>query len=517
MTGCPRRRPRRIDRLSVGGHDVSMPRLPFQKPEPDEPSARGSTEPHLRRSASAAHPATDSKPDDAPLSVSQANAVIREVLNVALPRTFRIRGEISNLSRRSAGGHWFFSIKDDAATLRCVCFASNARRVSAEVDNGVEVVCAGRVDVYPAQGQMQLYVESIEPVGQGALEAELRRRIETLREKGWLDESQKRSLPSVPRRVAVVTSRAAAALQDVINTTQQRWLGCELVLVDVPVQGASAAPKIAAALAGLSRFGAASRIDAIVLTRGGGSLEDLWAFNEGVVAEAVYRCPLPIVAAIGHETDVTVAELVADRRASTPTQAAMLLVPDRDGLDQQLDHAAGRLQSALRRRLERARDRLDRAAGHRLFRSPQGLINDRRERLTRSAARLTAAPHRALERAARRLDAADRQLRAIHPTRVLERGYTYTLAGDADTSDALHLLRSADQARRARRLVTVFHDGRVGSVPEAHASQADATTPTSGTTASTSGPSPRRTTTGRVRRSRKRPPPSNEQDSLFET
>ncbi|MFW5681900.1 MAG: exodeoxyribonuclease VII large subunit [Phycisphaeraceae bacterium] len=456
-----------------------MPRLPFARPEPEDQPPRGGGQADV----------PDEPRDDAPLSVSQASAVIREVLNVALPRTFRVQGEISNLSRRSAGGHWFFSIKDDAATLRCVCFASNARRVSAEVDNGVEVVCTGRVDMYPAQGQVQLYVESIEPVGQGALEAELRRRIEALREKGWLDEARKQPLPSVPRRVAVVTSRAAAALQDVINTTQQRWPGCELLLVDVPVQGASAAPKIAAALAGLSRFGQAQRIDAIVLTRGGGSLEDLWAFNEGVVAEAVYRCPIPIVAAIGHETDVTVAELVADRRAATPTQAAMLLVPDRDALDQQLDHAAARLQSALRRRLERARDRLDRAARHRLFRSPRVLIEDRRERLARCSARLAAAPHRALERAARRLDAADRQLHAIHPTRVLERGYTYTLAGDTDDPAAQQqrLLRSSDEARKARRLVTVFSDGRVVSVPLREMQNADASSDHS-----TASPAPRR-------------------------
>lgn len=495
-----------------------MPRLPFARPEPEDQPPRRSGQ-----ADAASEPG-----DEAPLTVSQASAVIREVLNAALSRNFRVRGEISNLSRRSAGGHWFFSIKDDAATLRCVCFASNARRVSAEVDNGVEVVCTGRIDMYRAQGQVQLYVELIEPVGQGALEAELRRRIEALREKGWLDEARKRPLPSVPRRVAVVTSRAAAALQDVINTTQQRWPGCELLLVDVPVQGASAAPKIAAALAGLSRFSASHRIDAIVLTRGGGSLEDLWAFNERAVAEAVYRCSIPIVAAIGHETDVTVAELVADCRAATPTQGAMLLVPDRDALDQQLDHAAARLQGALRRRLERARDRLDRAARHRLFRSPEVLIEDRRERLTRAAARLAAAPGRALERAGRRLDAADRQLRAIHPSRVLERGYTYTLAGDAgdagdaDTPDARRLLRSADEARQADRLVTVFHDGRVISVPQTSSSQADPpqiSSPHAGPQdpASTTTSSANRSGNRRSRKTRKSNSPPSNQDSLFDT
>ena len=427
-----------------------MPRLPFSNPDPSRAEPSGA-EPDA--------PPEGGREGEAPLTVTQANAVIREVLQAALPGRVRVAGEISNLSRRSAGGHWFFSIKDERATLRCVCFASHARRVPAEVDNGVEVVCSGRIDVYPAQGQVQLYVEAIEPVGRGALEAELRRRIETLRERGWLDESRKRPLPGVPRRVAVVTSRAAAALQDVINTAQQRWPGCELLLVDVPVQGASAAPKIAAALEVLSRGGPAKRIDAIVLTRGGGSLEDLWAFNEGVVAEAVHRCRIPIVAAIGHETDVTVAELVADRRAATPTQAAMLLVPDRAALEQQLDHAAARLRGALRRRVERCRDRLDRAAGHRLFRSPRTLVERRRERLDALIGRLHAAPDRALERARQRVDAAERHLRAVHPARVLERGYTYTL------DEQGRLIRSARDAEGRPRLTTAFHDGRVDSVP----------------------------------------------------
>ena len=430
-----------------------MPRLPFAAPEPQpEP------EPDRRADRDAGPPI-----GDAPLTVTQANAVIREALGLALPPRFRVVGEISNLSRRSAGGHWFFSIKDDGATLRCVCFAAKAKRVSAAVDNGVEVVCTGRIDLYPAQGQVQLYVDTMEPVGEGALEAELKRRIELLRERGWLDESRKQPLPAVPRRVAVVTSRAAAALQDVIRTTAQRWPGCELLLVDVPVQGQAAAPAIARALRAISDGGPGRGIDAVVLTRGGGSLEDLWAFNESAVAEAVYRCRLPIVAAIGHETDVTLAELVADRRASTPTQAAMLLVPDREALLQQLDHATARLRQALRRRLERMRDRLDRAVGHRLFRSPRVLIDDRRRALDRLALRLAVAPSRRLDRATQRLDAAERHLLAVHPQRVLERGYTYTLRPDGT------LLRTANEARRASTLTTVFHDGRVESTPRGDA------------------------------------------------
>src|SRR5690606_26173107 len=214
--------------------------------------------------------------------------------------------------------HWFFSLKDERATIRCVCFASSARQVECPVRDGMQVVCTGRVDFYDAQGHVQLYVDRIEPVGQGALELRLRQLMEELRELGYFDEAAKKPLPVLPRRVAVVTSRSAAALQDVIDTARRRWAGCRLYLYDVRVQGAAAAPEIARAIDALGRQHKRLRLDAIIVSRGGGSIEDLWAFNERIVAEAIHRCPLPIVAAIGHETDTTVAELVADLRCSTP-------------------------------------------------------------------------------------------------------------------------------------------------------------------------------------------------------
>ncbi len=403
-------------------------------------------------------------------------AHIKAAVNTHLPAKVRVVGEVSNLSDRN---HWFFSLKDGEAVIRCVMFASAARAVRFKARDGVEVVATGRVDVYPAQGSVQLYVDKLEPVGVGELELRLRELINELRGEGYFDDEHKRPLPAMPTRIAVVTSRSAAALQDVIDTAARRWGGCELVLVDVRVQGEQAAPQIAGAINQLSEHGGSLGIDAIILTRGGGSIEDLWAFNERVVADAVWDCTLPIVAAIGHETDVTVAELVADHRCATPTQAAMTLVPDRAVLEQQVAQSADRLTHALKRRAEHGRQRLRAAERHPAMSRPERLVTQARQRLGGLASRLdralpafTAAylPRldtlaRALPQAVTRriardtetLDALQRELDAIGPTSVLARGYTYTLGPDGG------LLRSAEAASAAGRLTTVFPDGRVDS------------------------------------------------------
>jgi exodeoxyribonuclease VII large subunit len=329
--------------------------------------------------------------------------------------------------------------------------------------DGMQVVVTGRVDYYDAQGNIQLYVDMIEPVGQGALELRLRQLIEELRGLGYFDPAHKLPLPAMPTRIAVVTSRSGAALQDVINTAHRRWAGCRLYLYDVRVQGEQAAGEIAQAMQRLSKHGRKLGIEAIILTRGGGSIEDLWAFNERFVADAVYRCTLPIVAAIGHETDTTVAELVADMRCATPTQAAMTLVPDRESLEHQVHQAGQRLALMLRRRVEHAEHRLAAASRHALFRRPQRLVELASQRLDDTARRLHTAMPRRLASEASRLEALGRQLGAVSPTSVLERGYSYTLGPDGK------LLRHAGDTRAGDRLTTVLADGRVGSVVEGEA------------------------------------------------
>ena len=440
------------------------------------------------------------------MPVAALLAHIKAAVNTHLPGKVRVVGEVSNLSDRN---HWFFSLKDGEAVIRCVMFASAARAVRFKARDGVEVVATGRVDVYPAQGSVQLYVDKLEPVGVGELELRLRELINELRGEGYFDDAHKRLLPAMPTRIAVVTSRSAAALQDVIDTAARRWGGCELVLVDVRVQGEQAAPQIAAAINKLSRHGDALGIDAIILTRGGGSIEDLWAFNERAVADAIWDCTLPVVAAIGHETDVTVAELVADHRCATPTQAAMTLVPDRSVLEQQVAQSAGRLTLALKRRAQHDRQRLSAVKRHPAMSRPDRWVSRARQqfdslatRLDRALPALTAAclpkldtlaralPQAMARRLARdteTLDALQRELDAVGPASVLARGFTYTLGPDGE------LLRSAQAASSAGRLTTVFPDGRVESGVEGSSSAAAPIEPEP-------APAPRK-------RRRRRPPP----------
>ena len=405
---------------------------------------------------------SESQKPDAPWPVSKLAGVIQAALQDGLPRKLRVVGEISNLSARN---HWFFSLKDGDACIRAVMFATAARRVAFDARDGLSVVATGRVDYYAAQGSVQLYVDALQAVGEGELEAAFRKLAAELRAEGLFAPERKKPLPAVPRAIAVVTSRSAAALQDVRDTARRRWPGCRLVLVDVRVQGPSAAPQIAEALGRLSRDGAGLGLDAVLLTRGGGSIEDLWAFNEPEVVRAVAACSLPTVAAIGHETDTTLAELAADARCATPTQAAMTLVPDEAQLREQAVQLERRLTLALARRVERARSRVESAARHRLFGEPARLVADARERVGLAERRLHAAVPRRIALARERLGAAERTLEAVGPRRVLARGYTWT-------SDATgRPLRSAAAAAGADALVTTFADGSVRSVPEGRAAK----------------------------------------------
>ncbi len=463
-----------------------MTRLPF---DPDRIAAPPS--------------AAGGRDDDRPMSVSQVAALIRDALAAAAPRRIRVVGEVSNFSARN---HWFFSIKDEQAALRCVCFASSARKIKTPVADGMQIVAAGRLDYYDAQGHVQLYVDRIEPIGEGALELQFRQLCEQLRKLGYFDDARKRPLPMLARRIAVVSSRSGAALQDVINTAGQRWGGCQLLLYDVRVQGEQAAGEIAAAINVLSKQGSRLNIDAILLTRGGGSIEDLWAFNERAVADAVFNCSLPVVAAIGHETDTTIAELVADARSSTPTQAAMLLVPDATAVLHQVGQYARRLDTLTRQRVAYAGRHLESLRRSGVFSRPRSMVESSRQRVAQSvlamngavrhrvaearqmlaeqhqavaaveprgqlrlaakrvdddAARLAQSVQHRLAEARLRLDALGRQLEAVGPTSVLGRGFTYTIGPDG------RLIRSVKQVRSGDTMTTVVSDGRIGSTVDA--------------------------------------------------
>lgn len=436
--------------------------------------------------------------ENSPLTVSQLAARIDGALRASLPARLSVVGEISNFRERT---HLYFDLKDEGASIGAIVFSTSAKRLGKFVAHGAQVVASGRLDYYPPQGRVSLIVDDIKPVGEGPLERAYRERVAELRTLGWFDTERKRTLPRFPRRVAVVTSRSAAALQDVLETVRRRCPSVGVVLADTRVQGDGAATEIARAITDVSRRAGELGIDALIVTRGGGSLEDLWAFNEVVVARAILDCSIPVVAAIGHETDTTIAELVADVRASTPTQAAMLATPDRAALMEQLDVTRSRLQGAMTRRLRfdkerlrsaarvesltplramlaRARDSLedvgqamaDSMARTRAARN--GLLVHLASRLgaLRPARQLTLAKSRthALEQllisaADRRIagarlgiDGATRSLEMVNPLAVLARGYSVTYSGG-------RIVRTPDDVRPGDRLVTKVERGEIES------------------------------------------------------
>ncbi len=389
-----------------------------------------------------------------PLSVGQVASLIKRVLGDNIPSRIRVVGEISNFGDRV---HWFFSLKDENASLRCACFASSAKRMGFTPTDGMQVVATGRLDFYDAQGSLQFYVDHIEPVGQGALELQLRAMMEQLRGQGYFDPQHKKPIPRMADRIAVVTSRNAAALADVKSTAASRWPGCELLLYDVRVQGEFAAGEIAAAINDLSQRGESLGIDAILVTRGGGSIEDLWAFNERVVADALFACRLPVVAAIGHETDITVAELVADQRCATPTGAAMVLVPDREALEHQLVQLSQRLRLVLRRRHQLAQQRIKSIRTHPIFRRPDYLLEASAQRLTHIQDRFKTLIPQRLAMAQQQITALQRHLQSVGPQSVLQRGFSYT------TDAKGNIIRSVKQLKNDDMMQTVLADGKITS------------------------------------------------------
>ena len=326
--------------------------------------------------------------------------------------SFRVQGEIANISKR---GHWYFSVKDAGAVLSCVMWQSDAARAVYDPREGDGVVVTGRVKHYAPQGKTQLYASKIEPQGVGALEQRFQQLVRELRGLGYFDESRKKPLPEFPRRVAVITSKTGAALQDVLKTAAERCPAVEFIVIDVRVQGDGAAEEVARALRAINRMAERMAIDAVIVTRGGGSREDLWAFNERVVADAAFALRVPLVAAIGHEVDTSVIELVADQRASTPTQAVMKLLPDLASLAERRGRIAHDLRNAMRWAMQAKREHLAELAASSALESPALRLAHLRARLAGLEARSRSAMGAILVDERRNLDAVAARLIANTP------------------------------------------------------------------------------------------------------
>lgn len=349
------------------------------------------------------------------LSVSQLNALIRQVLGDNLPGTIHLVGQISNLNRHTSG-HLYLTLKDDQSEIKAVMWKSSAGTLKFKPADGLEVVATGYVDMYAPRGLCQFYISKLEPRGVGALELAFRQLHEKLTREGLFDPAHKRGIPRFPRTIAVVTSPTGAAIRDILHTIRRRY-GCASVLLHpVKVQGEGAAADIAAAITRLNRLATKlGGIDVMIVSRGGGSLEDLWAFNEEVVARAIFASKIPIISGVGHEVDITIADLVADLRAPTPTAAAEMACPVLDEILDELAACESRLRRAVRHRLERTRH--DLAAVERLewFRDPCGLLNRAQQQLDEMLSRLQYCCSHHLSGHRERLHAAHVRLAARQP------------------------------------------------------------------------------------------------------
>lgn len=387
------------------------------------------------------------------LTIGELGRAVKGLLEEAFP-TVWVTGEISNLARPSSG-HVYLTLKDAESQLRAVVYRGIAMRLRFDLDDGMEVIARGRVNVYLPRGEYQLTIEELQPKGIGALELAFRQLREKLLTLGFFEPGRKRPLPRFPRRVALVTSPTGAAVRDMLEILGRRWPATEVWVCPVPVQGDGAAEQIAAAIARLNEL---RDLDVLIVGRGGGSLEDLWAFNEEVVARAIFESRIPVVSGVGHETDLTIADLVADVRALTPSEAAERVVPNRVEIHEMLRGMSVQLEGLLRRRLERARDRLDELAARRSFRLPLERIQEQERRLDDWSERLERAGRQRLERLRQRLDAETARLESLSPLNVLARGYSLTRK-EADGT----VIRNPDQVRPGDRLLTQVHGGRVVS------------------------------------------------------
>jgi exodeoxyribonuclease VII large subunit len=332
------------------------------------------------------------------LTPSSLNRLVRDLIEDALPLIW-LEGEISNFTR-SGPGHLYFTLKDSAAQVRCAMFKPRSTWLRFKPADGMHVVARGRVSLYEARGEFQLVVEHLEEAGEGALRREFERLKAQLAAEGLFEAARKRALPHFARRIGVVTSPGGAAIRDVLSVIARRFPLANVEVLAVPVQGREAPPVIARVIARASR---AARHDVLLLTRGGGSLEDLWAFNDEAVARAIHASVIPVVSAIGHEIDFTIADFVADLRAPTPSAAAELLVPDAADLARLLERDRRRLAHAIARRLEALQQRLDHGFARLHAQRPQARLARARERARALDARLRAIAGRAI--GARSLDA----------------------------------------------------------------------------------------------------------------
>jgi len=386
------------------------------------------------------------------LTVSQLTQTIKQLIySEPLLQSVRVQGEISNFKHHSSG-HMFFTLKDEESCLQCVMFRSHAVHLDFKPEDGMTVVAAGRVDVYEVRGQYQLYVQEIIPAGTGDLYLAFEELKSRLAGEGLFLREHKKEIPFLPRRVGVVTSPTGAAIRDILTVLRRRFAGVEIILAPAQVQGKGAAETIARGIHNLNSL--PGGVDVIIVGRGGGSLEELWAFNEEIVARAIFGSRVPVISAVGHETDFTIADFVADRRAPTPSAAAELAVPRLDELENLLANYAQRLHGALRRHLQRSRERLSALAGAYVLRYPEQIIDSRQVRLVEAMDRMAVTMRERVSGIRSTVAQLSGKLDGLSPLGTLERGYS--ICQDEETHC---VIKSYADVYRGQRLRVLLRNG----------------------------------------------------------
>ena len=398
--------------------------------------------------------------------VAEVNQLVKQLLDgEPMLQNIYVRGELSNY-KMYPSGHHYFTLKDADGALRCVMFRGQASRLRFRPENGMPVIARGRITVFPRDGAYQLYCDALTPEGAGDLAVAFEQLKAKLHAEGLFDPAHKKPLPRYPQRIAVVTSAAGAAVHDMIRILRRRYPIAKVILLPVRVQGAEAPPEIAGAIRYADRWKIG---DVIITGRGGGSMEDLWAFNDERVARAIYDCETPIISAVGHEPDVTISDFVADARASTPSNAAEIAVPDQMELLRWLRGAGDRMVQCETGRLEAARQRLDNLASKRVVRDQLAYVQDKRMELAHLQQRLGDLSGALLSRRRQRFSALAAALDAMSPLKVLGRGYAVARSQDGT------ILKSGREVAPGDRVSVTLSEGGFDAVVERSYTKEDQT------------------------------------------
>lgn len=388
------------------------------------------------------------------LTITQLNEYIRSRMDAdPFLSGIAVRGEVSNY-KLYPSGHHYFTLKDEGSALKCVMFKSNAQRLRFRPENGMKIIAMGKVSVYPRDGVYQLTCTALAMDGIGDLYAAFEQLKGKLAKEGLFDPAHKKPIPKFPGTIGIITSSAGAAVHDMLRILRKRYPLTNVRLLPVRVQGAEAPGEIAAAIRYANHYRLA---DLLIVGRGGGSIEDLWAFNDELVAYAIYESDIPIISAVGHEPDVTISDYVADLRAATPSNAAELAVPDQQALRQTLDSISSGLANALNRQIKTSRQHLKVLADSQSLKSPTGYLDQRRKSLQLLQNRMISAQNASLARNKQRYIANISKLDAMSPLKVLTRGYSM-----AQTENGT-LLRSVSQVELGQRISVALSDGSISA------------------------------------------------------